>query len=453
MDIKKNIIKVLCVLSVCTMGYGQHHIKAFFKGNRVPGNVALYRMQNTVEVYVMVGSKKQDYFDFQLDANAPKGMYRIVYQVNPRLTADFIVDEPVITFDFNADHQNELIFKESKENKLYRSFLKEYRLKQMKLTQLLRDFYKEDSDKDKIQATYKQLLVELDQIYQQYLKQSKGMLVAHFIKANKVGNAPTLSDKASEYFDYVRDHYFDEVDFKNPYLANSDFYMRRVYEFIFDLHNHQHLGLVQAYKKKGAKIVFDKDMPITLKGNLLKTMIGVAVQNKDDELAQFLFNDYYKKLPPTQKQPLFEKFYKKNLKMAIGNKAPDITWQQGKQSYQLSTLQGGEQYLLIFWSSDCPHCQKAVPKAYQYLKAYPKVKVITIGFENKDTKKQWKKTIKKLKGWYHIFMDDDLEDSDLQKMIEPYNITSTPTFFLLDKAKNIVSVPSSLEGIKPLLKK
>ena len=91
--------------------------------------------------------------------------------------------------------------------------------------------------------------------------------------------------------------------------------------------------------------------------------------------------------------------------------------------------------MLIFWASWCPHCTATLPGLEKYYNARDtknlQVIAVSIDTDKKDVEKavkdegyQWP-VIAQLKGW----------DSPIAVN---YNVSATPTFFLLDQNKKIV---------------
>lgn len=69
-----------------------------------------------------------------------------------------------------------------------------------------------------------------------------------------------------------------------------------------------------------------------------------------------------KELPAIRPAPLPEP--------VVGGLAPDFTLPDlDGNSVRLSSLYGGKNILLIFWSAYCPHCQKELPRIQRYLTA------------------------------------------------------------------------------------
>ncbi|MBT3588699.1 MAG: TlpA family protein disulfide reductase, partial [Flavobacteriaceae bacterium] len=134
--------------------------------------------------------------------------------------------------------------------------------------------------------------------------------------------------------------------------------------------------------------------------------------------------------------------------LSIGNPAPNFILDDGSGK-KLSELDIAENYILVFWSSGCSHCLKEIPQLYQLSQELnsTKYKIIAVGLEE-DTFKWTNEIVKypnfinviKLKKWNNTIVSD-------------YALTSTPTYFVLDKDKKFLEKPESFDALKAYLKK
>ena len=139
--------------------------------------------------------------------------------------------------------------------------------------------------------------------------------------------------------------------------------------------------------------------------------------------------------------------------LSIGNVAPEIEWSTEvngvQQQHQLSELAISENYILIFWSSSCSHCLEQLPKLKSLIQTLDSTeyKVIAIGLEDNEIK--WENEILKYPEFTHIIKLGKWEN----EVVKTYGLTSTPTYFVLDKDKKFVAKPENLEELKDFLEK
>jgi thiol-disulfide isomerase/thioredoxin len=131
-----------------------------------------------------------------------------------------------------------------------------------------------------------------------------------------------------------------------------------------------------------------------------------------------------------------------------GNVAPDFDIEiKEKDKFitkRLSELQGAENYIIVFWSSTCSHCLDEVPQLQTYVKSLEKdkVKVIAIGLE--DEPYRWKDLTYTYSEFIHVYGEGKWDN----KIGDDYGVSSTPTYFILDKDKKIISKPIDFKDLK-----
>jgi hypothetical protein len=79
------------------------------------------------------------------------------------------------------------------------------------------------------------------------------------------------------------------------------------------------------------------------------------------------------------------------------------------------------------------------------MKGKDKTKVIAFAMETSDD--IWKNYIKNLPGWHHVLGLNKWEN----KIARTYQITSTPTYFVLGMDKTIIANPEKLDELKVIL--
>ena len=137
--------------------------------------------------------------------------------------------------------------------------------------------------------------------------------------------------------------------------------------------------------------------------------------------------------------------------LSIGQPAPDISWETEDigvtTAMSLSTLGPSEKYLVFFWSSTCSHCLKEIPELKKFLDSSEEcnLQVLAVGLE--DHSQRWKKEIANYPEFTHILGLGKWEN----EIGKRYNISSTPTYFVLDADKKIMAKPEDLEALKKVL--
>jgi peroxiredoxin len=126
---------------------------------------------------------------------------------------------------------------------------------------------------------------------------------------------------------------------------------------------------------------------------------------------------------------------------------PDIEMNDRTGSmFKLSNI-NTEKTLIIFYASWCPHCITLLPQIFELYKNQ-KVKsfeVIAVSFDT--LKSDWHSFVEKNNfNWINVC---DLQGWNGKAALE-YYIYATPTMFLIDKNRKIISVPTEIDEIKNL---
>ena len=142
----------------------------------------------------------------------------------------------------------------------------------------------------------------------------------------------------------------------------------------------------------------------------------------------------------------------------IGEKAADLDMvdSTGKPIPLYSV--NAEYTVVCFWDPTCSHCHEEVPKLDSFYKAKWKqegVKIYGVLSENENTK--WVQFIKDnhLTDWIHVYQTEETKKaiSDAQKpgYKQLYDVTQTPTLYLLDKEKRIIAKKLTPQQMDELL--
>ena len=136
--------------------------------------------------------------------------------------------------------------------------------------------------------------------------------------------------------------------------------------------------------------------------------------------------------------------------LVTGSKAPDISIKNEESTlFELSNFAPDSDYiLLLFWSGDCGHCVELANKIYpwsQQTEVNQKLAIVAISLDDTDLDiKAWEQKKKELIGWEHLNESEGVRS----KVAGDYYILSTPVMFLLDKDKKIIAQPLSLEELE-----
>ena len=416
---------------------------------RIEGSKPQFVQNTTIkkDTLLIEGKKKAiNIFKFELPATAKAGTYRVRYRTRGISFVDFIFNKEDVSFTFHPDYpQQAILFSKSKENIVYKNYLKDISKQQQKLDSLqIKAIENLEIDLDQ---AYKTALKRINGIQEKYIESTKNMYVYPFIKASLRVNSAEIKTNLQDYMYAVKHTFFDPIDFSNETLINSSFLIDRIADYIFYMNYSEDKTTQQALYKSTVKTVFTKIEDSVLKKYIIEFLIEKFEENNNFRMIDFLFKNYYDALPKSLQNATFKTEKIKLLATAIGSIAPNFSWKEHGKDFQLSTLNEAKNYLLVFWSTGCSHCLKEIPELYTFLQDKKNLKVIAFAMENNEVR--WKSLKATLPNWHHVLGLNKWEN----KTAKAYNINATPNYFILDANKKIIAKPIPLEELKHLISK
>lgn len=422
------------------MLFGQHTIKGKFTPAQSYNMALLYRVTPTVSKYVTNAEIKNGLLEFKLDSTIKKGIFKIVYAI-PQEDYNFdIIYNGKENIEFTFNSETGVKFQSSSENKLLASYTNSMSM----ITHSIGNFYREES-KDSL--TLNSIFKTQREAQASYEALAKGTIALEFIKANRPYIPKTFED-VETYVKHLKKHYFDHVDFNNDILQSSDFFQERMLNYIFGL-SQDNEDEITNYKKNidafcQAMTKAPNETKRVLLIDLWQQMIDLGLEEVANYISEKHLINIAKKLNDTDLVRDLTVF--KNT--SIGNKAPDfsfeITSASNKITKKLSELLSAEHYVIVFWSSTCGHCLDEIPELQKFIKTVnaSKLKVLAIGLENEPT--TWKSLIKNYSEFTHIYGEGKWDN----KIGNAYGVYQTPTYFILNRDKEIVAKPYDFEALK-----
>ena len=103
--------------------------------------------------------------------------------------------------------------------------------------------------------------------------------------------------------------------------------------------------------------------------------------------------------------------------------------------------------VLYFWEPDCGHCKEATPKLKAYYDKYKSNGVEVFAICTQNDREEWEKYIQENKlTWINGWDPQRLTNFDYY-----YNITTTPTIYILDRNKTIIAKKLPVESIESFI--
>ena len=438
----KKLIFIFLILPSFLMA--QHTIKGIFSPAENYPFAVLYKVTPNSTLYVAnTQIDEKGNFKFDLDSTVTQGMYKIVYALpQEEFNFDIIYNaKEDVSLSFNSE--TGVDFKASVENTLMSSYTNSMSL----ISQSIGNFYNQQS-KDNLALmaifkTQKETQIE-------YEKAAEGTIASYFIKANKP-YIPNAYEDITPYIDNLKKHFFDYVDFNNETLQSSNFLIDRVSNYVFGMPSNAE-DEIAIYKRNIDEVfVAMKKAKPEIKSTLLEVIWQQMVDTNFDSVANYISDTYLIKLAESLEDTELVNGLKQFKSLSIGNKAPEFNVfieKNGERTpISMYDLNVAEKYILVFWSSTCSHCLMEIPQLQAYLKSInnPDYKVIAIGLE--DDAFLWEKEIAKYPEFIHVLGLGKWQN----KIGNNYNVSATPTYFILDNEKKITAKPYDITALKEYL--
>lgn len=441
----KKILMALLFISVGAQS--QHSITGIVNPKKdLVTRVVLYRLKGAKQVYISNSKIENDQFKLEIPQGTAAGMYRLSFNPGVYGYVDFIFNQENVSLKFNPiDISNTVEFLTSEENKTYADYLAETEQLKQKLDSLQIVFFGlKDKKQDEITSDlYLNTLDVYTKLQGQYEEKTEDKLSNHFIKATRKYFAPALFVSPQEYLNSIKLHYFDFIDFENSMLANAVFFGEKAIEYVFYLNVSDDLQVQNALYKSAINEIMQKvGGNNEVKSDILTSLIYAFEQFENMAMAGFVIDEFYGKLPADFIDDALVDKMQPKIKLAIGNKAPEIIWEENGVQKKLGELSVAENYILVFYSTTCSHCLREIPKLYEFSIGNASMHVVAVALE--DNKTNFEQFSKKLTRWTNILGLKKWEN----EMAKEYRINATPTYFILDKDKKIIAKPLHFEDVK-----
>ena len=470
-----------------------YEIKLNFKGCK---DTTMYLVKyNWDQQYIADTCKKikNGTIVFKGKKNLDKGVYTLVSQAKS-IYFDFFVNENS-KFTINTDVSdivNTLTSVGNKENEQFFSYIKYITNKNKDLNKI-REQTKGKSKEDSAKYVSEKLKVlneDVKKFEADFMEKNKGTFVYDVLNL-KTEKEPKEIPKAKNgrpdsvfVYYYFKNHFFDGVDFKDERILRTPFFddrVKRYFESVIMIHPDTVIAEIDrvllkcnkdssiynsllgyfTYKYEQSKIMgFDKVFvhladKYIISGNAKKVYTEdtrVKIKERVDIMRNLLLDAKVAELYmiDTTAGKLVMKMGFDTAKTS--KSVTDLYYKNlEKLTPMFKTLYSVEaKYtVLVFWASDCGHCQTEIPKLQDNLNTIKgKIDFKVFSVQTKEDFEEWRKFIIKNKiGFINVF-----DPVHLNNLKERFDIYSTPVIYILDKEKRIKAKRLSADQVLEMLK-
>ncbi len=382
-------------------------------------------------------------FQFSLDGKH-NGFYRLQFDSKQSLT--FINDGKDIEIASKFKNiQENLEVINSKSNALYFNFIKLNKLYKTK-NELLNIILTHYPREDKYYNTTKNRLIEIQKEYKQFIEvtsqENPKLFIARYIKSAQL---PILdiSIPSQEQLTYLKNHALENIDFNDSEMIYSDLFANKSIEYLTYYRNQQlpKALLEQEFMKAVDTLLNKAKVNELVYQQMTEYLVDGFTKFGFDVIINYIVDNYVIKddlCLDAKIESTIQKRIDQSKNFKIGNTIPNIILQDvDENKIDLSKIKS-EKVLILFYASWCPHCKKTITelvKLYNNQKT-KKIEILAISLDEK--RDDWLKIIKDYKlNWLNV--------SDLKgwggKTTTDFYIYATPTMFLVDKNRKILSKP------------
>ncbi len=389
------------------------------------------------------------------DKNKP-GLYRLF--IDRETTIDFIFNKENVVFntDYNESVDSMKIV-QSEENKLYYEFLKKDRQYQRKLeliSPLVTNYPKDDKFYLDVKKQYTLIQNDRDAFVSALIAKNPQSYAAKIFKIKKT---PFIDSELNEYdkMEYLKKHFWDNVDFNDTALFHSNVFTSKVLSFLMLYNNRNYPPHIQEEAFINAVDVILPKARVNKKAYefIMNFMMSGFENFKFERVLEHISKNYKieTNCENEERKSTLQKRLDTYQLLNIGKNAPEISTPDVNGNIITFEQIKTEFTVLVFWATWCPHCTEMLPEINKIYKAQSTKRFEIIAFSLDTNKTQWTDFVKHHNfSFYNI---SDLKSWD-SKLSDDYCIYATPTMFVLDNKRKIlakpITVPELLESLQRL---
>jgi len=410
-----------------------------------------YGNEDRIVDSVFTNAKGQ--FTYLIPEKLETGMYRFRFAANQYI--DLILTNENVNFSSSlTSFIDDLVFESSEQNKVYYEYLNLRYLTDFKLeliSPLLSNYPQDDPFFDEVQKAFNRNAGEIKSFVDGLVKTHSHSFVTRIIKSDFTP-VPAHINEFSSKIEYMRQHFFDNVDFSDTTLLNTPIFSSKLLQYLSFYQNNRlskdqlEVEYIKAVNRIMAAtsvnpVVYEYAMNYLIGGfenygfNKVITYIADNI-NLDDNCVN------------TERKAELEKKVESLRKFAVGQKSPNFeaTDLSGK-NVNLQTI-SSEYVLLVFWATWCPHCTSLIPEIQKLYSPQNRSKLEVISVSLDDSPQA-------LAEYMGRHPADWITVSDYKKwrgnLVQMFDIYATPTMFLLYKDGTIMAKPVTISDLKTAL--
>ena len=475
------IIMLFAVLLAGSAVYGQYSLKFKIAGY---GDSTLYMIRYNGEKLYYADTAQADktgVVSFDPTYATKPGMYMVMTKMQKRFEILLNNEDVYLELDLN-DPANTMNVKKSVENKLFYNYIKVIGDKRMERDVL--DKQKDAATDEEALASINSKIKKLDEdvlaFQKKFVSENADRLAGKIIKMSMEIEVPeppkdengNITDSLFQRNYYI-EHYWDNYDLTDDAIVRMPAYQQRL-EQLYENILIKHPDSLMAYTDK----LMSKINEGTEVFKFTVVHLTTKYQQSNIMCMDAVFVDLVLKYYKTGKSFWMNESKNKEIVDRAEAIAPNLC---GLHPHNLALMDTAGNWprifsldekfvVLIFWSPDCGHCKKEMPKVYEKYQAWKKegldVEVYAVSKAGDD---EWREFIGKKKwDWINTAVPPEVFDrqtyvdsvvraglTDLKSLNyhATFDVYKTPTMYIIDDNKKIVGKNLDSEGLDKLLRK
>lgn len=404
---------------------------------------------------------------FEGNRTLPAGIYAIVFP-GKKITSDFLIGkEQVINIKADTAALLDMKVNGSPENVLFQQY-QQYVNKQGRLLNREREAYnKATTAKDSAlhESNYRRYNSELNDYRTGIITDKPTSMMAIILNAMR---EPAMLNKTLrtrqdtiDSYQYYKSQYWDGISFMDDAVVRTPFFPAKLQRYYREIMPQDPDSIIQ---DADYKLLLARSSPEMYK-YLLNWLTDEYINPKymgQDAIFVHLFEKYHSKgltpwLNAKQNEVITRRAYMLMANL-VGEKAANLELLDTANAVKSLYNVKAEYTVVVFWDPNCGHCKEELPRIDSFYRQNwqaKNVKLYAVMTEY-DTL-GWKAFINKnkLTDWTHVHHTLQMlkEETEAQKpsFKQLYDITQTPTLYLLDKEKRIVGKKLTPQQLNELL--
>ncbi|RYF90429.1 MAG: redoxin domain-containing protein [Chitinophagaceae bacterium] len=397
----------------------------------------------------------------------PPGIYAIVFP-GKRMTSDFLIGkEQNISINADTLALAEMKVTGSSENVLFQQY-QQYVNKQGRLLNQEREGYTKATnaaDSALHEANYKKYNAELVAYRNNIIENHPSSMMAIILNAMRepaMLNKPMRNRQDTiDNYQFYKSHYWDGISFMDDAVVRTPFFPAKLQRYYREVMPQDPDSII---RDADYKLLLARSSPEMYK-YLLNWLTDEYINPKymgQDAIFVHLFNKYHSKgltpwLNAKQNEIITRRAYMLMANL-VGEKAANLELLDTANNIRSLYDVKADFTVVVFWDPNCGHCKEELPRIDSFYRQNwqaKNVKIFAVMTEY-DTA-SWKKYLNSnnVADWVHVYHTEAMARADAEaqrpSFKQLYDITQTPTLYLLDNEKRIVGKKLTPQQLNDLL--